>query len=27
MGLNSTHWLVVSVHPALNSTGTAILST
>lgn len=27
MGLNSTHWVVVSVHPALNSTGTAILST
>lgn len=27
MGLNSTHWVLVSVHPALNSTGTSILST
>ena len=27
MGLNTTHWMVVSVHPALNSTGTSILST
>jgi hypothetical protein len=27
MGLNSTHWMLVSVHPALNSTGTSILST
>ena len=27
MGLNSTHWMVVSVHPALNSTGTSIVST
>jgi hypothetical protein len=27
LGLNSTHWMLVSVHPALNSTGTSILST
>lgn len=27
MGLNSTHWMIVSVHPALNSTGTSLTST
>ena len=27
MGQNSTHWFLVSVHPALNSTGTSVLST
>lgn len=27
MGANSTHWLIVSIHPVLNSTGTSITST
>jgi hypothetical protein len=27
VGLNSTHWVLQSIYPALNSTGTAILST